>query len=380
MSKKKNRRAKQSDSIPQKKERVQKEAERHVPKFEIGVKGDEFDVAYTKAAAKEQSRAAELFEGIIKESDRILPNLVCFGVLALIILIASISFLVLSRDQAAPYFEFSKIADGSYTAELSEYYDGSLPFGKYLGGLAVKLGLAREPDEMAEDAAPPEDVPGDDGHDENIPQNTVPTEPLVTTPAPETTVTTVTSETEPPVSAPITETEPEPPETFTMYANRTANVRLEPDSGSMIMGYFNMNNAVDVIEIRDDGWAEIWFGGTVMYVEADELSESRIRVTAEVTTEEEPPETEPEETTETTTETEPETTTAPPTEPETEPETTTRATTIDPGVIDPELSAYRERMSRLSSLEAATATTPVPEETYPLPNDQYVTVPEPEEE
>lgn len=326
-------------------------AERSAPKFEIGKKGDEFDVMYTEAVQKEQNRITALFTGIGKRSAKAIPDLASFSVLGMAALIMSLSFAFLSRSGKAPLFKFEKVPDGSYIRELTEYYRDRVPFGDSLRKLGNALGLC----ELKE--FPPDEE--DEFESGNIPAATVTeptTEAAVTEPPMAETepTTTAPTTTETPTSAPSTEeTEITEPDTFRMYACRTANMRLEPDDSSMIMGYFYTNERVDVIEILDDGWASIWFGGTVLYIKSDDLSESRVRVTAEVTTEEEITTEETTETEITEPETEPETTTEPETEPEptvTEaPEETEKATT--PEGMSPETSRMLEYFSRLKEQE-----------------------------
>lgn len=325
-----------------------------VPKFEIGVKGDEFDIKYTRAAQKEHNRAEALFKSIFRESSRTISDLVCFAVLALMMIFMSLSFAFLSREEAAPKFSVEKLYDGSYLESLRKYYSDSLPLGDKLHLLGATIGLYDAKSSEIDEKEPPTVT-------RPIPQDTTTfTEPVTTTAPPETTVpTTAATETEP-------TTTQEPPETFRMYANSTANIRLRPDSDSMIMGYFYKNERVDVIEIGDDGWASIWYGGAVLYIHSDYLSRHRTAVTAEaVTTEEvseteletEPDETTPEEATE-------ETFWTDPTEPSelTEPVVTTETRTTR--IMDPDVSAFISWANRHSTQAEQES---LPTETYSPP-------------
>ena len=281
-----------------------------VPKFEIGVKGDEFDLKYTRAAAAKTSDADSLLRGLSKETRISGYNLLNFAVLLLVIIALALSFAFLSRGDKPPKLSAASLFNGDYTAELSEYYKDALPLGRAFRTLGAYLGLGEMPE-----PEPPE--PDDSFIPEPPPVTTAATtvtEPPVTTAPPETT---------PPPTTPAPETTTvmtEPPETHTMYASRTAEIRLLPDENSMIMGYFSRNDEVEVIETGDDGWASIWYNGLVAYVSSDDLAERKTR--SRSTTVTDPPETEPPVTTA-------ETTAPPETEVTTEPtaEATSAATT-----------------------------------------------------
>ena len=281
-----------------------------VPKFEIGVKGDEFDLKYTRAAAAKTSDADSLLRGLSKETRISGYNLLNFAVLLLVIIALALSFAFLSRGDKPPKLSAASLFNGDYTAELSEYYKDTLPLGRAFRTLGAYLGLGEMPE-----PEPPE--PDDSYIPEPPPVTTAATtvtEPPVTTAPPETT---------PPPTTPAPETTTvmtEPPETHTMYASRTAEIRLLPDENSMIMGYFSRNDEVEVIETGDDGWASIWYNGLVAYVSSDDLAERKTR--SRSTTVTDPPETEPPVTTA-------ETTAPPETEATTEPtaEATSAATT-----------------------------------------------------
>lgn len=267
------------------------------PKFELGVKGDEFDLRYTKAAAAPSVEADSLLRSLSKESRAAGFNLLNFAVLALVWVMFALSFALLSRSGSPPRVRGDSLADGSYTAGLSAYYKDELPFGNAIKSLGAILGFCDAP----ESEQPPEQP------EENMPALPAVTEPVetepVTTTAPPTT-------TEAPTSAPLTEpTETTIPETRTMYASATLNIRISPDTDAMILGYFSINQEIEVIEISDDGWASIWYNDSVAYVSAEFIGEKTVATTRErkrTTTEE--PETEPPEETEAETTTEEETT------------------------------------------------------------------------
>lgn len=331
----------------QKQEQKPAEVKNPVPKFEIGQKGDEFDIKYTRAASSSKSKADALLRSLSKESRTAGYNLINFAVLSLLIIVFSMSFAFLSRKGDAPQMRIKSLADGSYTACLGEYYRETLPFGQGLKSAWAFLGFTDMPESIKEIPDDPIDDPVEDPTDDPI-------EPAVTT---EPTVTTAPTTTDAPTSAPVTEpTEATVPETKTMYVRDTVNIRLQPSSDSMIMGYFEVNEEVEVIELRSDGWAEILYNGISAYISSDYLGEETVattkatrRTTTETTTEETTEEvtTVPEEMTD-------EITTVPD---ETSAETTTKRT------MDPELSNYIERQSILESKRQAAAT----QETDPAP-------------
>lgn len=243
---------------------VEEAAVSTVPKFEIGVKGDEFDVKFTRAAAAKTAGADNLLRNLSKETRLSTYNFWNFAVLVLIFLLMTMSFALLSRGGDAPDFSTQALSDGSYAAELSKYYKDTLPFGRVLRTLGAYLGFGDMPEPKAEE--PPEDP---------LP----PDAPAVTQP---TAVTTAPTTSGAPTSAPITElTEMTVPDTYIMYATATVNVRARPDFDSMIMGYFNKNEEVEVIEIGSDGWAKIWYNGMPAYVSADYLKEKKVVTTRE---------------------------------------------------------------------------------------------------
>ena len=313
----------------------QQAAESLVPKFEIGVKGDEFDLKYTRAAAEKTAGADSLLRSLSKESRAAEFNLINFAVLALLILLAALSFAFLSREDTPPKFKASALFSGEYTARLTEYYNGSLPFGDGLRAIGARLGFCEKADKT------PEPEPDDSGNNVVEPPVTVSTEPAVTTAPP--------TETDAPTSAPSVETtEMTEPDTYRMYAGDTLNVCLEPNAGSMIMGYFDINEEVNVIEVRDDGFAAIWYNGMVAYVNAANLSEKKVRITVATTeeeiivTEEETEETSPEETE--------------PVDSETETEAEVTTTRPNLAIMDPAVSRYLE-MSRKAAEESRAAAT-----------------------
>lgn len=335
-----------------------------VPKFELGVKGDEFDLKFTRAVAEKTSKADSLLRSLSRETRVSGFNLLNFAVIVIVMLMLSLSFALLSRSDDAPKLTAAAFFDGSYTAELTEYYSRTLPFGRALRTLGAYLGFCEMP-------AP---LPNDE-----IPEDIIPDEPVVTeqTDLPVTTAPTTATV---PTSAPITEQQvTEPPETHTMYAKATANVRLLPDNDSMIMGYFSVNEEVEVINLRSDGWATIWYNDMVAYVSSDLLGETTTATTRRKrsTTTEEIEEVITEEITTVPEETEPETTVPE----ETEPEETTSATTVytGPYYVPPTPPPQTAPTTPETAPEPETTpepvTTPEPQPSVPEPEP---TVPQPE--
>lgn len=66
-----------------------------------------------------------------------------------------------------------------------------------------------------------------------------------------------------------------------MYAVSTVNIRLEPSTDSAILGYFIINEPVDVIEIQPDGWAKILYNGMTAYVYSEYLDVEPVVTTVE---------------------------------------------------------------------------------------------------
>lgn len=253
--------------------------EQTVVQFEIGKKGDEFDLAYTKALREKTADTDRLLYNLSRESaadkfnftDVILPFIVLF--------FASLTFIAVSRgdidELLTVSFNKDTLADGSYTAMLDEVYTETLPFGdniKYVGSLLGFGYVEKDADVLPDDTeeGPPEE-------EEELPEVPQVTEPPVTTTEEVTTL----PET---VTTPETTTEYIPPETYVMYASATVNIRLEASSNGVILGYFVVNEPVDVIEIESSGWARILYNGMEAYVYAEYLSEELTVTTVKTTT------------------------------------------------------------------------------------------------
>ncbi len=254
--------------------------EKAVPKFEIGQKGDEFDISYSRAVRNANADADELLTDLSQEQGADRYNFIGFAIPVLVLLFFALSFILINRSDFSEVFttelSVETIMDGSYLSNLTDAYNTTLPFGNGLSDMGELLGFAPVTEE------PEEEEPADEGPVEEEPAVEV-EEPAETEPA----VTTVATTTVPVTTATTETTEEEIPDTYTMYATGTLYIRLDASSDAMILGYFTTNSKVSVIEIREDGWAEIYYSGVRAYVNAEYLSESRVVVTTttEATTE-----------------------------------------------------------------------------------------------
>ncbi len=257
--------------------------QKETPSFEIGVKGDDFDRKYRRAALSSTASADRLLNELSRESRADKYNFMGFAIPALLILIIGLSLTVISRGDIEQQFNvkpsLATVINGEYFKNLNEVYERTVPFKDSAVKLCAALGL-RE--------ALPEEEPVPD-EEPTLPKPNVTPEPEVTSAAEpaKTTVseeiepeaTTAPAETEPPVTVQTGEPEPESYVTFTMYASATVNIRLGPSTEDAILGNYVQNDEVEVIAIRQDGWAEVLYGEIKAYVYAEYLSESEVEVT-----------------------------------------------------------------------------------------------------
>ncbi len=253
-------------------------AENTVPKFEIGVKGDEFDVKFSQVANKKSLDADRLLQELSRESKADKFNFLSLALPLVLIVIAALSFAFVSRGDIEEMFVynfgFNTLADGSYTKQLDEIYNETLPFKDAIKRAGAWFGFTE---------GEPEEPEGPDVED--LPETILPevTEPLVTTT--EATTTTEEVTTTPPTTTETpttTTTEATVPDTYLLYASATVNIRLEPSTDAMILGYFIANDEVNVIELQSDGWAKIYYSGMVAYCYGEYLSETTVETTARV--------------------------------------------------------------------------------------------------
>lgn len=251
--------------------------EPEVPKFEIGVKGDEFDIKYSRAASKKSHDADKLLQELSRESKADKFNFLSLALPLVIIVIAALSFAFVSRGDIEEMFVYNfslnTLADGSYTNQLDEIYNETLPFKEGIQRIGAWLGFIEGKPEEPEPIEP------------DLPEVVLPevTEPLVTTT--EATTTTEETTTTPPTTTETpttTTTEATVPDTYVLYASATVNIRLEPSTDSMILGYFIANDEVNVIELRSDGWAKIYYSDMIAYCYGEYLSETTVETTVRV--------------------------------------------------------------------------------------------------
>ncbi len=256
---------------------VQEVKEPEVPKFEIGVKGDEFDIKYTRAASKSSHDADKLLQELSRESKADKFNFLSLALPLVIIVIAALSFAFVSRGDIEEMFVYNfslnTLVDGSYTNQLDEIYHETLPFKEGIQRIGAWLGFVEGKPEEPEPIEP------------DLPEVILPevTEPLVTTT--EATTTTEETTTTPPTTTETpttTTTEATIPDTYVLYASATVNIRLEPSTDSMILGYFIANDEVNVIELRSDGWAKIYYSDMIAYCYGEYLSETTVETTVRV--------------------------------------------------------------------------------------------------
>ncbi len=248
-----------------------------VPKFEIGKKGDEFDLKFSRAASLKSHEADHLLQDLGRESKADKFNFLSLALPLVIIVIASLSFGFVSRgdieEMFTVKFNSETVIDGSYFEQLDKIYNETLPFKEGIQKLGAWLGFIDAPEAPSQEAPDEEIV---------LPDDPVVTEPIVTTT--EATTTEATTTTPDTTESPTTsETEVTIPETYTLYATATVNIRLFPSSDSAIMGYFEAGAAVDVIEMMSDGWAKIYYNGMISYCFGEYLTDSAPEEVPDVT-------------------------------------------------------------------------------------------------
>lgn len=241
-------------------------------KLELGEKGDDFDIKYTKIANAKSHDADKLLQALSRESKADKYNFLSFSLPIVIIVIAALSFAFVSRGDIEEMFvikpSVNTIIGGSYTDQLDEIYNETLPFKDAIKRVGAWLGFV----EAEKRETPLEEVPE---VTEPIVTEPVVTEPVVTTTEPATTTAPPTSEI--PTTTP--ETEATVPETYTLYASATVNIRLAPNTDSAILGYFIANDEVQVIELLSNGWAKIYYSGMEAYCFGEYLSETTVETT-----------------------------------------------------------------------------------------------------
>lgn len=241
--------------------------------FELGVKGDEFERKYRRAAMSSSVPADRLLNSLSRESSADKYNFLGFAIPALIIVITALSLTVISRGDIEERLNvqpsLKTVVNGEYFKNLNEVYEQTVPFKDAAARLCASLGLCEAPAEP--DKPVPDEEPVPPSPDFSAEQVVTKTAEPVATAAP--------SETEPPVTVQTEETEPESYETYTMYAGATLNIRFGPSTDDAILGYFIQNDPIDVITIREDGWAEILYNGMKAYAYSEYMSDSEVKTT-----------------------------------------------------------------------------------------------------
>ena len=236
---------------------------------------------------KRRSQADILLLELGRQSGADRYNFICFFLPAILILVLSLSFILISRgdieEDLAP-LSYSSIADGSYTKSLNAIYEERLPFLDSFRKIAGAIGFIE-----AEAAAPQEDglpdsleTPGSPETPETPAKTDPPAEPE-TPVEPETPSVTQPPESEAPEDsgsvtlAPVDgETQEDLDisqlETFTMYSTATLYIRLGPSTEDAILGYFTRGEEVSVVDIDENGWARVITGGHIAYSYSEYLS------------------------------------------------------------------------------------------------------------
>lgn len=244
------------------------------PSFEIGVKGDEFERRYRRAAMSSSAPADRLLNSLSRESSADKYNFLGFAIPAILILIIALSLTIISRGDIEERLNvqpsLKTVINGEYFKNLNDVYEQTVTFKDGAMKLCAAMGLCEAPVEPAEELVPDEEPAPPEPLVTSEPAATQQTEPAVTTAPPETA---------PPVTVQTEETEPESYETFIMYATATVNIRLGPSTDDAILGNYVQNEEAEVIAIREDGWAEVLFDGIKAYAYAEYLSDSKVEVT-----------------------------------------------------------------------------------------------------
>ncbi len=257
---------------------VKKTVSKETPSFEMGVKGDDFDRKYSRAARSGTAPADRLLYELSRETSADKYNFIGFAIPSLLIFVIALSLTVISRGDTEELLNvspaFSTVVSGEYAKNLNDVFEDTVPFKEGVVKLCAALRLCEDEEQGQspyEEPEPEDDalLPEPDDEQPATPA-TEPTEPEVTAvPA-----------TEPPVTVLTVEsTEPESYETYVMYASAALNIRLGPSVDDAIVGYFSQNDPIDVIAIRSDGWAEILYNGMKAYAYAEYISDSEVEVT-----------------------------------------------------------------------------------------------------
>lgn len=250
--------------------------------FDVDADYDGFDKRYRRAVAESAVSTNRLLSDLSRESKADKYNFLGAFIPAVLIIILSLSFVFISRGDIEELFDVrlsaKTILDGSYTERLNYIYENTLPFSDGIKAAGAMLGFCEKP--ASQDGTSPEDqaeapIEQPQPNEVAVPEVTIPAATVSEPPV----ITTTPPQTEEVTPATTVETEPEVYDTYTMYASATLNVRFGPSTEDAILGYYNQNDPVEVIEIRDDGWAAVLFDGHKAYAHGDYLSKKKVEVT-----------------------------------------------------------------------------------------------------
>lgn len=236
-----------------------REPAQEIPKFEIGVKGDDFDKAYSAAVKNATADTDKLLKTLSREQQAEKFNFLSAILPFILTVIIAFGFIGLSRGDMEGVFDtklsLTSILDGSYTEMLDRVYNETLPYGDYLEYAAslFSFGSADKPVNVPVEELPEEDTP-------SVTEPTV-TEPVVTTAETTTTeITTVTTTTEATTTEATTT-----PMLMLAVVNEAVNVRTEPSTDGDRLGQLRPGDEVEVMEILDNGWYRIVYNGGIAY-------------------------------------------------------------------------------------------------------------------
>lgn len=254
---------------------------------------DEFGKRYRRAVAEAAMPTNRLLNDLSRETRADKYNFIGAFIPIILIIILAISFAFISRGDIEELFltepSVKTVLNGSYTENLNSVYESTLPFSTKLKTIGAMLGFCDKPTpDVTEPDGPgheiPNNIPSNDDvivpeEDVIVPEVTDPVdlaaEPVITTPF-------TTEEVTPATTG---ETEPEEYDTNTMYATATLNIRSGPSTEDTILGQYNRNDPVEVIEILDNGWAAVLFDGRRAYAHSSYLSKNKThRSSTEATT------------------------------------------------------------------------------------------------
>ncbi len=268
MAKKRSKKPKQAASSAPAKKQTEERTEKSIPQFEMGVKGDDFDRAYTRAAKEATADTDRLLYTLSRESRADKFNLLELLIPFIIILFASLTFAVLSRGELEDIFDVKlsagSLADGSYTQMLDRVYSDTLPYGDRLSAVGSLFGFGEGkmplPDTEEPDAEqPPVDIP-----DEPVVTQPVVTEPAVTTTTEATTTEATTTE--------ETTTQAEELKTYPAYANSSVNIRSLPSTDGERLGHLDVGDEILVVAMLENGWYEVIYNSGRAYAFGDYLT------------------------------------------------------------------------------------------------------------